>query len=164
MEIAIGTNKITGRDVVIDAARHVYIEGMSGVGKSTALVNLFIHHIRQGHGGLFIEPHGEAADQIARLIPKSRMRDFVWIDPGAPYVPGLNIFAYRDPMERERFECYVRTIIDASPDVFHTIARPAIEQQGDETNATLLIKQSLARWGTQRRDVEANITRGFAAY
>jgi DNA segregation ATPase FtsK/SpoIIIE-like protein len=42
MEIAIGTNKITGQDVVIDDARHIYVEGMSGVGKSTALVNLFI--------------------------------------------------------------------------------------------------------------------------
>jgi len=101
MEIAIGTNKITGQDVVIDDARHIYIEGMSGVGKSTALVNLFIRHIRQGHGGVFVDPHGDAADQIARLIPKSRMRDFIWIDPNAPFVPGLNIFAYRDPMERE---------------------------------------------------------------
>jgi hypothetical protein len=47
---------------------------MSGVGKSTFLVNLFIEHIRQGHDGLFIDPHGDNADQIAQLIPKSLMR------------------------------------------------------------------------------------------
>jgi hypothetical protein len=44
-------------------------------------VNLFIEHTRHGHGGLFIDPHGDTADQIVRLIPKNRMRDFIWIDP-----------------------------------------------------------------------------------
>ena len=55
---------------------------MSGMmGKSTLLVNFFIEHIRQGNGGLFIDPNGDGADQIAKLIPKSRMRDFIWIRP-----------------------------------------------------------------------------------
>ena len=74
---------------------------MSGVGKSTLLVNLFIEHIRQGHGGLFIDPHGDTADQIVRLIPKNRMRDFIWIDPDATHVPGINIFDYSDPKDKE---------------------------------------------------------------
>jgi hypothetical protein len=63
--------------------KHLNIEGMSGMGKPTLLVNVFIEHIRQGNGGLFIDPHGDTADQIAKLIPKSRMRDFIWIDPDA---------------------------------------------------------------------------------
>lgn len=39
---------------------------MFGMGKSTLLVNLLIEHIRQGHDGLFIDPHGDTAAQIAR--------------------------------------------------------------------------------------------------
>jgi DNA helicase HerA-like ATPase len=101
MNVYIGTDSIYGKDFSIDTARHINVSGMSGVGKSTLLVNLFIEHIRQGHGGLFIDPHGETADQIARLIPKNRMRDFIWIDPDATHVPGLNIFDYSDPKDKE---------------------------------------------------------------
>lgn len=74
---------------------------MSGMGKTSLLLNLFIGHIRQGGGGLFIDPHGDAADEIARMIPKKRARDFIWIDPDADHVPGLNIFDYDDPKEKE---------------------------------------------------------------
>ena len=101
MNVFIGTDRITGQPFSIDTSKHVNIEGMSGVGKSTLLVNLFIEHIHQGHGGIFIDPHGDTADQILRLIPKSRMRDFIWIDPDAAYVPGINIFDYQDPKDRE---------------------------------------------------------------
>ena len=77
MNISIGTDSITGHEVFLDSTKHINIEGMSGMGKSTLLVNLFVENIRQGNGGLFIDPHGDTADQIAKLIPKSRMRDFI---------------------------------------------------------------------------------------
>src|SRR5580698_10097149 len=101
MQISLGRDSITNQEFFIDSTKHVSLEGMSGMGKSTLLVNLFIEHIRQGHGGLFIDPHGDTADQIARLIPKSRMRDFIWIDPDATHVPGINIFDYTDPKDKE---------------------------------------------------------------
>lgn len=100
MDVPIGTDQ-NNRPFSIDTSKHVNIEGMSGVGKSTLLVNLFIEHIRQGNGGLFIDPHGDTADQIAKLIPKNRMRDFIWIDPDATHVPGINIFDYSDPKDKE---------------------------------------------------------------
>jgi DNA helicase HerA-like ATPase len=100
MNISIGTDP-SGKDFSIDSSKHLNLEGMSGMGKSTLLVNLFIEHIRQGNGGLFIDPHGDTADQIAQLIPKSRMRDFIWIDPDATHVPGINIFDFQDPKDKE---------------------------------------------------------------
>ena len=86
----------------IDANYHLNIEGMSGVGKSTLLKNIFIANIRAGHGGCFIDPHGDAADDLLELIPKSRRRDLIWIDPDAERVPGINILAYRNPDDKER--------------------------------------------------------------
>ena len=74
---------------------------MSGVGKSTLLINLFVEHIRAGGGGLFIDPHGDAADTIATLIPKHRMRDFVWFDPDAPAIPPFNPLHFSTPAELE---------------------------------------------------------------
>ena len=101
MNISIGTDSITGHEVFLDSTKHINIEGMSGMGKSTLLVNLFIENIRQGHGGLFIDPHGDTADQIAKLIPKSRMRDFIWIDPDASLVPPFNPLHFNSPDELE---------------------------------------------------------------
>jgi hypothetical protein len=97
----IGTDFINGRDFSIDTTRHQVVEGMSGVGKSTILVNEFIETIRAGGGGLFIDPHGDAADTIASLIPKSRARDFVWFDPDAPFVPPFNPLHFSTPAELE---------------------------------------------------------------
>jgi len=101
MNISIGTDSITGHEVFLDSTKHINIEGMSGMGKSTLLVNLFIENIRQGHGGLFIDPHGDTADQIAKLIPKNRMRDFIWIDPDASLVPPFNPLHFNSPDELE---------------------------------------------------------------
>src|SRR3984885_540828 len=101
MNISLGRDSITGNEFSIDPTKHINIEGMSGMGKSTLLVNLFIEHIRQGNGGLFIDPHGDTADQIARLIPKSRMRDFIWIDPDASLVPPFNPLHFNSPEELE---------------------------------------------------------------
>ena len=101
MNVSIGIDYIKQSDFQIDTSKHVHVDGMSGVGKSTLLVNLFIEHVRQGLGGLFVDPHGDTADQIIRLIPKSRMRDFIWIDPDATHVPRLNIFDYDDPKDKE---------------------------------------------------------------
>jgi hypothetical protein len=101
MEVILGTDWLTSQPFKLDTSKHANIEGMSGVGKSTLLLNLFIEHIRQGHGGLFIDPHGDVADQIARLIPKNRMRDFIWIDPDATHVPPFNPLHFRTPEELE---------------------------------------------------------------
>lgn len=101
MDISIGTDSITGHEVLLDSTKHINIEGMSGMGKSTLLVNLFIENIRHGNGGLFIDPHGDTADQITRLIPKNRMRDFIWIDPDASLVPPFNPLHFNSPEELE---------------------------------------------------------------
>ena len=101
MNIPIGIDYLNRQEFAIDTSRHINIDGMSGMGKSTLLVNLFIEHIRQGNGGLFIDPHGDTADQIAKLIPKSRMRDFIWIDPDASLVPPFNPLHFNSPEELE---------------------------------------------------------------
>lgn len=101
MDISIGRDYINNQEFFVDSTKHINIEGMSGMGKSTLLVNLFIEHIRQGNGGLFIDPHGDTADQIAKLIPKSRMRDFIWIDPDASLVPPFNPLHFTTQEELE---------------------------------------------------------------
>ena len=100
MNVSIGTDE-QNRDFAIDTTKHIQIEGMSGMGKSTLLVNVFVEHIRQGNGGLFIDPHGDTADAIAKLIPKNRLRDFIWLDPDATHVPPFNPLYFKSEEELE---------------------------------------------------------------
>jgi hypothetical protein len=101
MNISIGKDRITDHEFLIDSTKHISSECMSGMGKSTLLVNLFVENLRQRNGGSFIDPHGDTADQIAKLIPKNRMRDFIWIDPDASLVPPFNPLHFSSPEELE---------------------------------------------------------------
>jgi hypothetical protein len=51
------TNSLQCRLADIDRSKHIKITGMSRMGKSPLLVNLFIEHICRGYGGSFIDPH-----------------------------------------------------------------------------------------------------------
>jgi ABC-type phosphate/phosphonate transport system ATPase subunit len=88
--ITIGKDTIYNQPYEIDPTRHISLIGGSGVGKSSLLEHIFINFIRQGHGGLFIDPHGDTADRLALLLPKERMRDFIWFDPDEASVPPFN--------------------------------------------------------------------------
>lgn len=64
-----------------DRARHTYIIGKTGMGKSTLLENMIYSDIVAGRGVGVIDPHGDLADTILRSIPKERMDDVVIFDP-----------------------------------------------------------------------------------
>ena len=47
-----------------DRARHVYVIGKTGMGKSTALENMAVQDIKNGNGLCFIDPHGKTAELL----------------------------------------------------------------------------------------------------
>ncbi len=64
-----------------DRARHMYIIGKTGMGKSTLLENMAIQDVRNGEGIAFIDPHGSTADRIMEYIPEHRIKDVVYFAP-----------------------------------------------------------------------------------
>ncbi|RJO60933.1 type IV secretory system conjugative DNA transfer family protein [candidate division WS5 bacterium] len=76
-----------------DKRRHVYILGQTGTGKTTTMLNMVIDDIQHGKGVAYIDPHGDAIDEILSKIPKERAEDVVVFDAGDIERPmGLNIF------------------------------------------------------------------------
>lgn len=71
----------------IDRARHIYIIGKTGMGKSTLLENMLYSDILSGRGIGLIDPHGDLADTILANIPKSRTNDIVLFDPSDSNFP-----------------------------------------------------------------------------
>jgi hypothetical protein len=63
-----------------DRARHVYIVGKTGEGKSTMLFNLAMSDIMAGEGVAIIDPHGDLALDVLDAIPRSRINEVCYLD------------------------------------------------------------------------------------
>ena len=85
-----------GAPVQIDAdqlARHCYIIGGTGSGKSVLLKNLAEQLLAQGAGVGVLDPHGDLAQDVAALLPRDRLGDLVYLDPAHPDAPSFNLLA-----------------------------------------------------------------------
>jgi len=64
-----------------DRRRHMYVIGKTGMGKTAMIQNMAIQDIQQGHGVGFVDPHGEAAEELLDFVPSSRINDVIYINP-----------------------------------------------------------------------------------
>ncbi|MCX6712115.1 MAG: type IV secretion system DNA-binding domain-containing protein [Candidatus Vogelbacteria bacterium] len=66
-----------------DRARHVYVIGKTGMGKSCLLLleNMAVPDIQNGEGMAFIDPHGKSADLLLDFVPEARMKDVIYFAP-----------------------------------------------------------------------------------
>jgi len=64
-----------------DRRRHMYVIGKTGMGKTLMLKNMVTQDIQQGKGVGFIDPHGEAAEELLDYIPSNRINDVVYFNP-----------------------------------------------------------------------------------
>jgi len=75
-----------------DRRRHVYVIGKTGMGKTALLENMAVQDIQSGYGMAFIDPHGEAAENLLNFIPSERLNDVVYFNPSDLDFPiGFNI-------------------------------------------------------------------------
>jgi len=75
-----------------DRRRHMYIIGKTGTGKTELLKELIMQDIRAGKGICFMDPHGDAIQDILKLIPPERAEDVIYFNPGDTERPiGLNL-------------------------------------------------------------------------
>lgn len=84
-------------------ARHCYVAGASGTGKSTLLLNMILQDIHAGHGVGVLDPHGDLIGDVLKRIPAERVDDVILFDPSDEEYPfALNILDAKDDAERER--------------------------------------------------------------
>jgi len=93
----LGTSTYRGvkREVFIsesDRQRHMYIVGKTGTGKTELLKDLIMQDIRAGSGICFMDPHGDAIEDLLQMIPPERAEDVIYFNPGDSERPmGLNL-------------------------------------------------------------------------
>ena len=98
--LVLGFNKYRDTETVIrlsdsDRRRHLYSVGQTGAGKSNFLQEMAKQDAREGKGFCFIDPHGDAIEDILSAIPKERAEDVIIFDPSDTERPfGLNMLEY----------------------------------------------------------------------
>lgn len=75
-----------------DRLRHMYAIGKTGTGKSEFLKHMIRQDINNGAGLCFIDPHGDAVEDILKYIPPHRAEDVIYFRPSDLDRPmGLNL-------------------------------------------------------------------------
>ena len=98
--ILIGFNEYRGVKTDIrltenDRRRHLYAIGQTGTGKTTILQEMAKQDAKEGRGFCFIDPHGDAIEDILAAVPKERAGDVIVFDPSDIERPfGLNMLEY----------------------------------------------------------------------
>jgi len=94
--VPVGVALIAGREKTICLtpkmrAEHVHIVGYPGRGKSCEEESMILHDIRQGHGVIVLDPHGDLVSRLLQLIPKEAVPRTIYFNPGDPeWVPQWN--------------------------------------------------------------------------
>ncbi len=84
-----------------DRARHMYVIGKTGMGKSTMLENMAIQDIQSGRGITFIDPHGSSAEKLLDYVPEARIEDVLYFAPfDLAYPISFNVMEKVDPDKR----------------------------------------------------------------
>lgn len=93
--LGMSTYRGTTRPVYIsnkDRMRHMYIIGRTGTGKSEFLKEMIMQDIRSGKGLCFLDPHGDAVEDILSMIPPERAEDVIYFKPSDFERPmGINL-------------------------------------------------------------------------
>ena len=122
-----------------DRRRHLYVIGQTGTGKSYFIQGLAKWDARAGHGFCFIDPHGDAIEDIVASIPRERADDVIVFDPADIERPiGLNMLEY-DPKHPEQKTFVINEMIGIFDQLYDlkSTGGPMFEQY--MRNAMLLV-------------------------
>jgi hypothetical protein len=85
-----------------DRQKHVFMIGKTGTGKTTLFTNMMEQDIAEGRGCCFVDPLGDAIEDMMGKIPPHRYQDVIIFDAAdTEYPMGLNMLEYRNVEQRD---------------------------------------------------------------
>ncbi len=97
LDVIVGKNSYGGEETPVGLTQaqrheHTYIVGKTGMGKTTIIKQMAYQDILSGKGVAVIDPHGDLVKELLSVIPQSRKKDVIYLDPTDKLWPmGLNI-------------------------------------------------------------------------
>ncbi len=113
-----------------DRARHLYLIGATGTGKSTLFANMIKQDIEQGRGVILFDPHGDLWHEIKTCVPRERQKDLVLAHLGDKrYAFTMNILSglggdpawERNTITNTLIELFKRVLYPNVPEAFGPI-------------------------------------------
>lgn len=110
LDVIFGKNTYAGEKTDIgltdkDRAKHVYLIGRTGSGKSTILFHMAEQDILAYRGICVIDPHGDLAEDLLTVVPDERKNEFVYINPyDLKYPVGINLIELQDGLDEDELE------------------------------------------------------------
>ena len=152
--IILGESEYRGRKNLVrmlpeDRRRHVYVVGMTGVGKSTVMINMIIQDIKDGKGVCYIDPHGQDLQTVLENVPPERADDVVMFEPGDVDRPvGLNMLEAetedeKDFVSQEMIAIFYRLVSDPSmigPMFEHYMRNAMLTLMSDPENPNTIVE------------------------
>lgn len=127
-----------------DRARHMYVIGKSGSGKSKLLELLIKSDLENGQGLCVIDPHGDLVDAALRLVPADRANDVIYFNPAdADYPISFNPIekvepAYRPQITTGLLEIFKKQFADQWTPRLEHVLRMSILALLDAPRASVL--------------------------
>ncbi len=101
---------------------HMYIIGRTGSGKTTMMFSMAKRDIEQGRGMAFLDPHGDAADDLISIIPTSRINDLVFINPiDLKHPIGINILELTPGLDEDEAELEKEVVAEGVISLFRKV-------------------------------------------
>ncbi len=101
---------------------HMYMIGRTGSGKTTMMFSMAKHDIEQGRGMAFLDPHGDAADDLISIIPTNRINDLVFINPiDLKYPIGINILELTPGLDEDEAELEKEVVAEGVISLFRKV-------------------------------------------
>jgi len=101
---------------------HMYIIGRTGSGKTTMMFSMAKRDIEQGRGMAFLDPHGDAADDLISIIPKERINDLVFINPiDLKHPIGINILELTPGLDEDEAELEKEVVAEGVISLFRKV-------------------------------------------
>ena len=105
-----------------ERARHVYLLGRTGSGKSTIIYHMAKEDIEKGRGIAVVDPHGDLAESLLAVIPKERINDVIYFNPfDLKYPIGINLLELPKGLEDEDLELEKELVCESVISVFRRI-------------------------------------------
>ncbi len=96
-----GTSTVIGLTIE-ERARHMYVIGATGTGKTTMLLSMINQDLKNGNGVCIVDPHGDLAEAAINCIPEERIKDLIYFNPiDIKYPIGVNLMELTPNLNEE---------------------------------------------------------------
>ncbi len=105
-----------------ERAKHMYLIGQTGSGKSTIIFHMASQDMQKGRGVAVVDPHGDLARDLLYCVPQNRINDVIYFNPfdlGFPV--GINLLELPNNLSDDELELEKELVCESVISIFRRV-------------------------------------------